>query len=383
MAGSRSRVWVAAASAIAVCVAGIAAGSAAGGSGALALRQVGSFDGPVHVEDAPGKRNLLFVVEQGGSIEVLRKGKQLAKPFLEISERVKVSYEEGLLSVAFDPNYDRNRRFFVYYVNSDGNIQVDQFKRKRRTAVRARERSRRTVIVIPHPGEENHNGGQLQFGPDGFLYLGTGDGGSGGDPPDNAQNPESLLGKLLRIAPRRKKGYDVPDSNPFVGGAGRDEIYSLGLRNPWRFSFDRANGHLTIGDVGQGAWEEIDHETLESARGANFGWDNLEGTHFYEDPGTEPPNYRPPIHEYTGGSSVIAGFVVRDPSLPALAGRLVYADLSGDEVRSLDPDAADPTATDAGTGLPVDQPASFGEGVGGKIYVTSLGSGGVFRIVQN
>ncbi len=371
---------------LALC-AGIAVSAAAGSAGAagtarLDLRRVGTFDGPVHVDDAPGRHKLLFVVEQRGTVAVLRNGRKLGKPFLDIRDRVKYSYEEGLLSIAFDPGYDSNGRFFVYYVNRDGDIQVDRFKRKRGSSTRASERSRRKVIIVDHPRNENHNGGQLQFGPDGYLYLGTGDGGGAGDPGENAQNPDSLLGKLLRIAPRRSKGYDSPDSNPFVGGPGRDEIYSLGLRNPWRFSFDRATGDLTVGDVGQSSWEEIDHETLDGARGANFGWDNLEGTHFFEDPGTEPPNYQPPIHEYSDGASVIAGYVVRDPGLPALAGRLVYADLAGDEIRSLDPDAPVPSATDSGTGLAISQPASFGEGAGGKLYVTSLEDGGVYRIVQ-
>ena len=181
----------------------IAAGDSAdaAGGGRLELRRVGGFALPVHVEDAPGKPKLLFVVEQRGTIAVLRKGRELAKPFLDIRNRVRTSYEEGLLSVAFDPDYRRNRRFFVYYVNGAGNIQVDAFKGKRDKPTRASASSRRTLIVIGHPGESNHNGGQLQFGPDGYLYLGTGDGGGGGDPGENAQDPESLLGKLLRIAP--------------------------------------------------------------------------------------------------------------------------------------------------------------------------------------
>ena len=359
-----------------------AAGDGEAGSGELGLRAVGSFVDPVHVDDAPGRRKLLFVVEQRGTVAVLRKGRKIRKPFLDIRDRVKASYEEGLLSIAFHPDYDRNRRFYVYYVNRDGDIEVDGFRRKRGSATRASRSSRRTVIVIGHPQHENHNGGQLQFGPEGSLYIGTGDGGGGGDPGENAQDPASLLGKLLRIDPRRGAGYDSPPSNPFVGAEGRDEIYSLGLRNPWRFSFDRETGDLSIGDVGQASWEELDHETLPSARGANFGWDNLEGNHVFEEPGTEPPNYRAPIHEYEGGAAVIGGYVVRDPSLPALAGRLLYADLGGDSIRSLDPDAPDPSATDASTGLRVSRPASFGEGVGGRLYVTSLEDGSVYRIVQ-
>jgi glucose/arabinose dehydrogenase len=381
---SRGRAWLNAAVgalAIAGAICGAADRAAAGGGG-LDLRRLGSFALPVHVEDAPGKPKLLFVVEQRGTVAVLRNGRELGKPLLDLRRRVRRSYEEGMLSIAFDPDYRRNRRFFVYYVNRAGDIEVDSFKHKRGKPTRASARSRRTVIVVEHPGEANHNGGQLQFGPDGLLYVGTGDGGGGGDPGENAQDPESLLGKLLRIAPRRGGGYDSPASNPFAGGPGRDEIFALGLRNPWRFSFDRANGHLTIGDVGQGRWEEIDHLTAAAAAGANFGWDNLEGNHPFEDPGSAPPGYRPPIHEYAGGASVIAGYVVRDPGLPALAGRLLYADLGLGRIRSLDPDAANPSATDAPTGLSVDQPSSFGEGAGGKLYVASLGDGAVYRIVR-
>jgi glucose/arabinose dehydrogenase len=353
----------------------------AGGGAGLELRQVGGFEAPVYVENAPGRRKLLFVVEQQGTIAVVRKGRKLGRPFLDIRDRVQTSSEEGLLSIAFDPDFARTRRFFVYYVNRDSDIQVDSFKRKRNSPTRADPSSRWTVIVIPHPGQTNHNGGQLQFGDDGLLYIGTGDGGGAGDPNDNAQNPDSLLGKLLRIDPRRKRGYASPASNPFARGPGADEVYSLGLRNPFRFSFDSRGNGLAIGDVGQNAWEEIDFVSAADARGANFGWDNLEGNHFFEAPGTEPPNYRAPIHEYSGGSAVIAGYVVRDPRLGVLAGRLVYADLRGDEIRSLDPYAPAPSTTDTGTGLPINQPSSFGEGAGGKIYVASLGDDAVYRIV--
>jgi glucose/arabinose dehydrogenase len=361
-------------------LAGIAASGAGAGTGGVELRRMGGFEAPVHVDNAPGKRKLLFVVEQRGTIRVIRRGHVLKKPFVDLTDRVRLSYEEGLLSIAFDPGYERNGRFYVYYVNRDGDLQVDSLKRKRGSSTRASRRSRRTVITVPHPTFSNHNGGQLQFGPDDLLYIGTGDGGGSGDPQDRAQDPGSLLGKLLRIDPRRK-GYGIPESNPFAGAPGADEIYALGLRNPFRFSFDRGGDALAIGDVGQSSWEEIDFVSVGGGRGANFGWDNLEGTHFFEDPGTEPPNYRPPIHEYSGGSAVIAGYVVRDPALPALAGRLLYADLSGDEIRSLDPYAPDPSATDAGTGLPISQPASFGEGVRGKLYVASLGDNAVYRIV--
>ena len=208
-----------------------------GTRGRIGLKRIGNFDSPVYVAGAPGAPKLLFVVEQGGRIQVLKDGRRLGKPFLDISKLVSFEGERGLLSVAFPPDYGASGRFYVYYVDRAGNIRIDEFQR--RSPTRAAAGSRRTVIEIAHPVYSNHNGGQLQFlGDD--LYFGTGDGGSAGDPPNNAQNRESLLGKLLRIDPRPSGGrpYTVPSSNPFVGRPGRDEIYSYGLRNPFRFSFD-------------------------------------------------------------------------------------------------------------------------------------------------
>jgi glucose/arabinose dehydrogenase len=349
------------------------------------LEQIGDFESPVYVAAAPAAPKLLFVVEQPGTVQVLRKGKRLGRPFLDLSGKVTYGGEEGLLSIAFDPGYAQNRRFYVYYVDANGDIRVDSLKRKRDVPTRADPRSRHKVIVIPHPVNSNHNGGQLQFGPDGFLYLGTGDGGSGGDPPGNAQNPEVLLGKLLRLDPSRKGGYSSPDSNPFAGSAGGDEIYSLGLRNPYRFSFDSETGDLWVGDVGQDDWEEVDHVTLAGARGANFGWDLFEGNHEFEgDSQNPPPNYRPPVHEYAssgGNCAITGGYVSRDPAVPALLGRYVYADYCGGVLRSLDAGAADASSTDAPTGIELSSPSGFGEGPRDELYVTSL-AGPVYRIVQ-
>jgi glucose/arabinose dehydrogenase len=362
------------------------AGRASAGGG-LSLRMIGRFDQPVFVASAPGARGLLFVVEQPGRVRVLRRGRPLAKPFLDLTDRVQAGGEEGLLSIAFDPRYRKNRRFFAYYTNRNGDIEVDSFRRKRSSATRASERSRRKVIVVPHPVNANHNGGQLQFGPDRLLYLGTGDGGAAGDPEENAQNPESLLGKLLRIAPRRnpgRGGYTIPKDNPFFGErGGREEIYALGLRNPYRFSFDAETGEISIGDVGQSEVEELDHLGLAAARGANFGWDVFEGSRPFEGE-TPPANYVGPVHEYSSGEpncSVIAGYVVRDPGLPSLTGRLLYADFCAEEIRSVDPGASNPSSTDASTGLRLDLVSSFGEGARNRIYVASL-DGPVMRLVQ-
>jgi glucose/arabinose dehydrogenase len=388
MAGLRSRAGLIVAAAILAAAlilafAGRGAGSRAdaGVPVGVALDQIGSFNSPVYVDNAPHRRKLLFVVEQPGAVRVLRNGHKLSKPFLEISDRVQYGGEEGLLSVAFDPKYKKNRRFFVYYTNNHGDNEVDRFKARKKNPLRAKTKSRRKVIELPHPGQANHNGGQLQFGPDRFLYLAPGDGGGSGDPNENAQNKNSLLGKLLRIEPKRKRGHRSPSSNPFANSTGKDEIYSLGLRNPYRFSFDSATGDVFIGDVGQDEREEIDHESLAGAKGANFGWDIFEGNSVFEGGGA-PPNYQPPVLDYSSGTgsgncAVTGGYVVHDATLPSLAGRYVYADFCGGQIRSFDPDA--PGATDAATGLSVASPSSFGEGVRGKIYVTSL-SGPVYRI---
>ncbi len=356
-------------------------GSARAGGGGLKLARVGGFEAPVYVDDAPGASKLLFVVEQPGSIRVLRRGKTLRRDFLDIRDLVQYGGEEGLLSVAFDPGYAQNRRFYVYFVNRGGNIEVDAFRRKKGDTTRADLQSRRKVIEIAHPVNSNHNGGQLQFGPDGLLYLATGDGGSGGDPDANAQNPNSLLGKLLRIEPRKRGGYSTPGSNPLAGGNGKDEIYALGLRNPYRFSFDSQSGDIFIGDVGQDAFEEIDRVGRGNLAGSNFGWDIFEGNHDFEGGGA-PANYRPPVLEYSsqgGNCAVTGGYVVHDPSLLALAGRYIYADFCGGVLRSFDP--SNPGPSDSATGLELSGPSSFGEGAGGRIYVASL-DGGVYRITQ-
>lgn len=353
----------------------------------VGLKKIGEFDEPVYVAAAPGYPRLLFVVEQGGRIDVVDRGKHLSRPFLDLSDEISSGGERGLLSVAFPPDYASSGLFYAYYTDPAGNIRVDEFQRA--TPTRADPASRRKVIVIPHPVNSNHNGGQLQFlGED--LYLGSGDGGSGGDPPNNAQDKDVLLGKLLRIDPRQSgnKPYTVPADNPFVGQPGRDEIYSYGLRNPFRFSFDHGGGqpHLLIGDVGQNRFEEIDYTTVAAASGANFGWDALEGVKAYTEDNGDTPNPGgtvKPIYVYShdrGGScSVIGGYVVHDRSLPALAGRYVYADLCEGELRSLVPDLHGASG-ERKLGLHVDSPSSFGEDLAGHVYVASL-EGPVYRLV--
>jgi glucose/arabinose dehydrogenase len=358
--------------------------------GGVALQRIGAFDAPTFVSGAPGFPDLLFVVEQRGTIAVLSKGRKARRPFLDI--RGLVSYdggEEGLLSVAFPPDFPQSRRFYVYYTDRQGNIRVDEFKR--RSALRASRGSGRNVIVIPHPVNANHNGGQLQFLGN-LLFLGTGDGGSGGDPPNNAQSRESLLGKLLRIDPRPSGGrpYSAPASNPLVGRSGRDEIYSYGLRNPFRFSFDQATAgkpRVAIADVGQNRFEELNYTTVGGASGANFGWDAFEGFAPYTEESGDTPDPGgtvKPIMAYDrgrdGGScTIIGGYVVRDRRLPSLRGRYVYADFCAGQLRSLVPHLTRATG-DRRIGLSVDSPTSFGEDQRGRVYVTSQ-EGPVFRLV--
>jgi len=338
----------------------------------VGLRQIGHFDAPVYVAGAPGFPELLFVVEQEGRVRVLRGGKRLPGAFLDIRDLVGFGGERGLLSIAFPPDYESSRRFYVYYTDRQGDILVDEFKRQ--SATRAARDSRRALIRIPHRTNSNHNGGQLQFLGD-LLYLGTGDGGSGGDPPNNAQNRNSLLGKLLRIDPRRE-------------GA-RPQIYSYGLRNPFRFSFDTTTApqpRIAIADVGQDRFEELNYTTVAAARNANFGWDAFEGFSPYRgaNSGTpDPGGTVKPIFAYgrgRGGScTIIGGYVVRDPRLPSLRGRYVYADLCEGQLRSLVPHLKR-AGGDRKLGLRVSTPTSFGEDSLGRVYVTSL-EGPVFRLV--
>jgi glucose/sorbosone dehydrogenase len=365
------------------------AGQASGRAPHLALRDVGGFDSPLYVTHAPGAPGMLYVVEQTGRVRVVDHGTIRSQAFLNISRRISCCGERGLLSIAFDPRFNQSRRFYVDYTNANGNLEVDEFHAG--SNVSANPNSRRTVLVVPHPGESNHNGGQLQFGPDGYLYISTGDGGGGGDNHDNARHLDVLLGKILRIDPRKQgsRPYTTPRSNPYVGRAGRDEIYSYGLRNPWRFSFDSANGNLAIGDVGQGAWEEIDYVTRSRAKGSYFGWPTYEGYAAFDlgrpDPNPNPRPRIPPIivknHGSDGFCAIIGGYVVHNPNLSLLNGRYVYSDNCNGDIRSLAPTA--PRASgDRNEGISVGGPAGFGVGGAGQLYVTSLGDGHVYQIVQ-
>jgi glucose/arabinose dehydrogenase len=324
------------------------------------------------------------VVEQEGRVMVVRNGRKLRTPFLDIRGQVTAGGEQGLLSVAFAPDYADSGLFYVYFTDRAGDQRIVEYRR--RDADRADSGSARLVLRMAD-SESNHNGGLLLFGPDDLMYVGTGDGGGGGDRHGrrgNAQNLGSLLGKILRIDPRAAGGrpYQVPDDNPFVGRAGaRPEVYAYGLRNPWRFSFDRGTGDLAIGDVGQNAWEEIDFVRRRAGAGANFGWRPFEGRVRYTPGESAPGHVRPVIvrSHRAGNCSITGGVVVRDRALPGLRGRYVFGDYCRGRVES----ARLSTGRARGvrrTSLKVRSLSSFGEDAQGRVYVVSL-AGPVYRIV--
>jgi glucose/arabinose dehydrogenase len=374
--------------ALAVAVVGLvvalalAAASPAGAQ--LRLQGVGTFASPVHVTGAPGDHERLYVVEQRGTVQVVRGG--TATQFLDLTGAVRAGGEEGLLSIAFPPNFQQSRLFYVYFTDSTGTNRVEELRAP--TGDVADPASRRLVLALPFTSAGNHNGGQLQFGPDGLLYLAPGDGGSSSA---TAQDLGSLHGKVLRIDPRPSGalGYTIPPDNPFVGDPGAlDEIWSYGLRNPFRFSFDRLTGDLVIGDVGGGATEEIDFApaTMGTGRGANFGWNPCEGSFVQGSttmPCTLPGATGPVIDAFAadGWHAIIAGYVVRDQSVPSLLGRFVYSDNAKGELWSAR--LATPRAEDVRSmGISVPGASSFGEDAAGCVYVAQLG-GPVSRIVEN
>jgi glucose/arabinose dehydrogenase len=346
---------------------------------------VSGLDLPVAITHAGDSR--LFITLQRGRIVIWDGTRILSQPFLDIRSLVFCGNgggcgERGLLSVAFHPRYAENGRFFVYYTDLQGDIVIARYNVSA-DRDRADSSSAAIILEIPHQQFSNHNGGQLQFGPDGFLYAGTGDGGSGGDPFNNAQNTNSLLGKLLRIDVSGN-GYTIPPSNPFAGGGGRGEIWAYGLRNPWRFTFDRANGDLWIADVGQGDWEEIDSQPASSRGGENYGWRRMEGTHcFNPSTGCRDASLVLPVIEYDHSNracSVTGGFRYRGQQNPNLHGMYIYGDYCNGMIWGA-------TLRTDGTWAPRELVASnvfissFGEDLNGEIYVAAHG-GAIFRLID-
>jgi glucose/arabinose dehydrogenase len=332
------------------------------------LKRIGRFHSPTFVTSAPGIAGLV-VVERGGRIRLVQGGKR--RTFTNIAGNVSTGGERGLLSVAFARDFARSRLLYVYFTNGSGDLVIGEL-RADADGRHAAPTTLLPLVVVPHPNHSNHNGGQLQFGPDGFLYATTGDGGGAGDQPDNAQNPNSPLGKLLRI--------NV--------ASGAVEIYSIGLRNPYRFSFDLVSDpsqpRIAIGDVGQDRFDEIDYLPLAAANGANFGWNDFEG--FAPFAGAHPPvpaqTVKPiKVRSITGaGCAMIGGYVVRDSRLRSLFHRYVYGDFCTGRVRSLIPRLGG-ARKDRGTGVRVRDLSSFGETADGSLYATSL-EGPVYRFVR-
>jgi glucose/arabinose dehydrogenase len=343
------------------------------------LATVGRFVEPVYVAGAPRDARRVFVVERAGRIVVVRGGRRLRAPFLDLRGHVSTSGEQGLLSIAFAPDYARSRRFYVDYTDHDGDILVREFRRSR-DPDRALANSGRTLLSIEHSSFEHHYGGQLAFGPDALLYIGVGDGGGVGDPFGHAQDLGSLMGKLLRIDPRTTP-YGIPADNPFVSVTGaRPEIYAYGLRNPWRFSFDDHTGDLAIGDVGQDKYEEIDFAPRGTAAGANFGWNRYEGRHPYKR-GPAPAGYVPPMVERShrdGFCAIVGGYVVRDRGLPGLYGRYVYGDDCSPRIYSVTLGRGHASRSRVVFGH-LRHIVSFGEDSLRHIYVVSL-AGPVYRL---
>ena len=336
---------------------------------------VGGLRQPVDLKHVGDER--LFVVEKQGVIRIVRDGVLVSESFLDLRDRVgSNASEQGLLGLAIHPRFAENGRFFVYYTDAAGDTVVARYQA---AGDRADPTSEAVVLRIPQPFA-NHNGGALAFGPDGYLYIGTGDGGSAGDPLGNGQSLNTLLGKILRLDVDGGEPYVIPADNPYAGsGEVYPEIWASGLRNPWRFAFDRATGELYIGDVGQNQWEEIDVVPAGAPGGVNFGWNLREGLHAYS--GNSTGGLIDPVAEYGHdlGCSVTGGVVVRDPALPAWDGTYLYGDFCSGRVWGLRR-AADGTWLNGllfETGASI---GSFGEGADGRVYLLDY-AGTIYRLV--
>ncbi|WFB88735.1 MULTISPECIES: PQQ-dependent sugar dehydrogenase [Streptomyces] len=341
------------------------------GAAQIALTEVASATNPTAGAAGPG--GTVWIAERAGTVRVLSDG-GLGEPVLDISDETTTDGERGLLGLAFDPDL---AHLYISFTDLEGTSTIDEFAVQDGTV---QQDTRRTVLTQKQP-ETNHNGGDIKFGPDGYLYVAFGDGGGGGDPDGNGQKLDTLLGKLLRIDPQGGDPYAIPEDNPFAGDPdARGEIWSYGLRNPWRFSFDAGSGDLLIGDVGQSEWEEIDWAPADSKGGENYGWSQMEGTHPFRG-GTEPDNHVPPVHEYdrTGlGCSVTGGYVYRGDAVEDLVGQYVYSDYCDGTLRSLEIENGAVTAEND-LGVNGGEVVSFAQDADGELYVLAIG-GTVSRV---
>jgi glucose/arabinose dehydrogenase len=347
---------------------------------AFQLQQVTTgLQKPLALSHAPGDAMRQFVLEQDGRVLLIKAGTVAEHPFADLRSVVSTGRERGLLGLAFDPNFDVNGRVFVHYTGQRGETVIAQYRVDPANADRLDHESARIILSVDQPSP-NHNGGPLVFGPDGFLYLGLGEGTAGGDPMNNGQNLNVLLGKVLRLDVSQGDGYQIPADNPFVGQAGRGEIWAYGLRNPWRVSFDRATGDMWIADVGESQVEEINLQPAGSRGGENYGWRIFEGTRV-NDANQTIANHTPPAHEYTrqeGGCAVIGGYVYRGETVPSLVGTYLFGDYCSGQVWGLR------RVGDAWERRDLMKTSfrisNFGQDVDGELYVIDY-AGGLYKLV--
>jgi glucose/arabinose dehydrogenase len=370
----------------------------------------------VHITHAGDGSGRLFVVEKDGRIKIIAGDTLVEQPFLDISERVLSDAdtgggnEEGLLSVAFPPSYAQNGHFYVYYTNIDSNNVLARFHTPPGNPDQADPNSEEQILLLLHPVKKNHNGGQLAFGPDGYLYIGTGDGGGAGDTFENAQDPNSLLGKLLRIDvefafsipgslthdfylplvgrdtnhPYTTPMYLIPPNNPFIGDSQTlDEIWALGLRNPWRFSFDPHTGDLYIGDVGQSKFEEVNYQPFDNPGGENYGWNIMEGTHCYPDEPCNPSGLALPVAEYshTLGCSVTGGYVYRGEQYTSMQGVYFFGDYCSGRIWGLK--KVDGSWVNQVLHNGPHRISSFGLDEFGELYIIDIITGNIYKLVED
>lgn len=343
---------------------------------------ISGVDSPLFLTHAGDGSGRVYIVGQTGRISVAEaNGTVHPEPFLDISDRIIAGGEQGLLGLAFHPTYADNGRFFVNYTDQNGDSVVAEYQRAGER--QANPTSERELLLIDDP-YSNHNGGMLAFGPDGYLYIGMGDGGSGGDPHDNGQRLDTLLGKLLRIDVDGGERYRIPPDNPFVDGQGRrPEIWTYGLRNPWRFSFDRGTGDLFIGDVGQNELEEVDVLPAGTPGGANLGWRIMEASRCFDSDDCDAEGLVLPFAEYptADGCAVTGGYVYRGSQFPALQGGYLFADFCGGQIWGLSASEARGGSASSRLLLQTDlNISSFGEDESGELYVTDLTGGAVYQI---
>jgi glucose/arabinose dehydrogenase len=339
------------------------------------------LESPIGLANAGDGSARLFVIEQPGRIRLITDGQLLPDPFLDIRDRVgSQGSEQGLLGLAFHPGYAQNGRFFVNYTDRSGDTIIARFTVSPEGPDRADPASEMRLISVDQP-YANHNGGVLAFGPDGYLYIGLGDGGAAGDPQGNGQSLNTLLGKVLRIDIDAGDPYGIPPDNPFTNGGGLPEIWAYGLRNPWRFSFDRATGDLYLADVGQGSFEEVDYQPAGDPGGVNYGWDLMEGEACFNTPNCDPSGLTSPVFAYPthveGTCSVTGGYVYRG-SLASMQGVYLLGDYCSGRVWGLLPDGSGgwQAGTLFETGVRI---SSFGEDESGEVYLVSH-SGEIYRL---